>query len=192
MSLLILGLVLFLGTHSVSIFAEPLRNRLAARSEIGWKALYGVLSIVGIVLIAKGYADARMTSSILYTTPQWMSHVMAVLMLPVFVLFFAPYLPGRISTATKHPQLVAVKLWALSHLLVNGSVADVVLFGSFLAWAVVDRISLKRRTPRSVPGLPKANGNDFIAILLGLIIYVAFTLWLHERLIGVSPFGAMG
>ena len=192
MSLLILGLVLFLGTHSVSIFAEPLRDRLAAKSEFGWKAFYGVMSIVGIMLIAKGYADARMTSSILYTTPAWMSHVMALLMLPVFILFFAPYLPGRISTAARHPQLVAVKLWALSHLLVNGSVADVVLFGSLLAWAVVDRISMKRRTQRPLPGLPKANGNDFIAILLGLITYVAFTLWLHERLIGIAPFGAIG
>lgn len=192
MTTLILGLVLFLGMHSISIVAEPLRNSLAAKSELGWKAIYGIVSLVGIVLIARGYADARMTSAILYTTPQWMSHVMALLMLPVFILFFAPYLPGRISTAAKHPQLVAVKLWAVSHLLVNGSVADIVLFGSFLAWAVVDRISLKRRTQRPLPGLPKANGNDFIAILLGLVTYVAFTLWLHERLIGVAPFGPMG
>ena len=192
MTTLILGLVLFLGMHSISIVAEPLRNRLAAKSELGWKAVYGLVSIAGIVLIAQGYADARMTSAILYTTPQWMNHVMALLMLPVFILFFAPYLPGRISTAAKHPQLVAVKLWALSHLLVNGSVADIVLFGAFLAWAVIDRISLKRRTPRPLPGLPKANGNDFIAILLGLVTYVAFTMWLHERLIGVAPFGPMG
>lgn len=192
MTTLILGLVLFLGMHSISIVAEPLRDKLAEKSELGWKAVYGIVSLVGIVLIARGYADARMTSAILYTTPQWMSHVMALLMLPVFILFFAPYLPGRISTAAKHPQLVAVKLWAVSHLLVNGSVADVVLFGSFLAWAVVDRISLKRRTQRPLPGLPKANGNDFIAILLGLVTYVAFTLWLHERLIGIAPFGPMG
>lgn len=192
MTTLILGLLLFLGMHSISIVAEPLRDKLAAKSELGFKAIYGLVSIAGIVLIANGYADARMTSSILYTTPQWMNHVMALLMLPVFILFFAPYFPGRISTAAKHPQLVAVKLWAVSHLLVNGSVADLVLFGSFLAWAVVDRISLKRRAPRPVPGLPKANGNDFIVILLGLITYVAFTLWLHERLIGIAPFGAMG
>ena len=192
MTTLILGLLLFLGMHSISIVAEPLRNKLAAKSELGFKAIYGLVSIAGIVLIANGYADARMTSSILYTTPQWMNHVMALLMLPVFILFFAPYFPGRISTAAKHPQLVAVKLWAVSHLLVNGSVADIVLFGSFLAWAVVDRISLKRRAPRPVPGLPKANGNDFIVVLLGLITYVAFTLWLHERWIGIAPFGAMG
>lgn len=192
MTTLILGLVLFLGIHSISIVAEPLRDKVAAKSELGWKAFYGLVSIAGIVLIAKGYADARMTSSVLYTTPQWMNHVMALLMLPVFILFFAPYLPGRISTAAKHPQLVAVKLWAVSHLLVNGSAADVVLFGSFLAWAVADRISLKRRTQRPLPGLPKANGNDFIAILLGLVTYVAFTLWLHERLIGIAPFGPMG
>ena len=192
MTLLILGLVLFLGTHSISIFADPLRDSLAAKSEIGWKAIYGLLSLAGIVLVAKGYADARMTSAILYTTPAWMSHVMAVLMLPVFILFFAPYLPGRISTAAKHPQLVAVKLWAFSHLLVNGSVADVLLFGSFLAWAVVDRISLKRRATRSVPGLPEANRNDVIVVILGLLVYVAFVKWLHLNLIGVAPFAPMG
>ncbi len=133
-----------------------------------------------------------MTSVILYTTPQWLNHVMAVLMLPVFILFFAPYLPGRISAAAKHPQLVAVKLWAFSHLLVNGSVADVLLFGSFLAWAVVDRISLKRRAPRAVPGLPEANRNDVIVVLIGLLAYVAFVKWLHLNLIGVAPFGPMG
>ena len=192
MSLLILGLVLFLGIHSISIFADPLRNKLAAKSELGWKAFYGLLSLAGIVLVAKGYADARMTSAILYTTPHWLNHVMALLMLPVFVLFFAPYLPGRISAATKHPQLVAVKLWAFSHLLVNGSVADVVLFGSFLAWAVADRISLKRRAQRALPGLPEANRNDVIAVLIGLLAYVAFVKWLHQNLIGVAPFGPMG
>ncbi|MDJ0918506.1 MAG: NnrU family protein [Woeseiaceae bacterium] len=192
MTLLILGLVLFLGTHSISIFADPLRNSLAAKSEVGWKAIYGLLSLAGIVLIAKGYADARTTAAVLYTTPVWMSHVMALLMLPVFILFFAPYFPGRIKAAAKHPQLVAVKLWAFSHLLVNGSVADVVLFGSFLAWAVVDRISLKRRAPRSVPGLPEAGRNDVIVVILGLLVYVAFVKWLHMNLIGVAPFVPMG
>ena len=189
MTLLIAGLILFLGTHSVSIFAEGFRNRVAAKSEIGWKAVYGLLSIVGFVLIIRGYADARLTASILYTPPGWLKHVASLLLLPVFVLFLAPYLPGRIKTATKHPQLIAVKLWALAHLLVNGSVADLLLFGSFLAWAVVDRISLKRRATRAVPAAPAGAINDVILVAFGFGAYAVFALWLHARWIGVAPFG---
>jgi len=185
---LVVGLLLFLGTHSISIFAEDFRDRMAARSEIGWKAVYGLLSLVGIVLIVRGYADARLDTAMLYATPIWLRHVAALLMLPVFGLFFAPYFPGRIKTAAKHPQLVAVKLWALAHLLVNGTVADVVLFGAFLAWAVVDRISMKRRAPRAVIGAPPSGKNDVILVVLGLAAYVAFALWLHAAWIGVAPF----
>ncbi len=189
MAVLILGLVLFLGMHSVSIFAEGLRNRFAAKSEIGWKAFYGIVSLVGLWLIVRGYGAARLEPTVLYVPPTWLRHLVALLMLPVFVLFFAPYLPGRIKAATKHPQLVAVKLWAFSHLLANGTVADVVLFGSFLAWAVLDRISLKRRTPRPLPGAPASPMNDVIAVVVGLAAYAGFAFWAHKAWIGVSPFG---
>lgn len=192
MTNLVLGLLLFLGIHSVSIVAEPLRNRLAAKSELGWKLVYALVSLAGLVLLSKGYAEARLTTTVLYTTPAWMSHVVALLMLPVFILFFAPYFPGRISRAAGHPQLVAVKLWAVSHLLVNGSVADLVLFGSFLTWAVVDRISFKRREQRPLPGLPTSGTNDVIVTVLGLAAYAGFAMWLHAMLIGVAPFGGMG
>ena len=149
-----------------------------------------VLALVGIVLIVRGYADARLDPTLLYTTPVWMRHLAALLLLPVFILFFAPYLPGRIKTATKHPQLIAVKLWAVSHLLVNGMLADVILFGAFLAWAVADRISLKRRTPRGLPvEIPASGINDVILVILGLVTYVVFAMWLHTMLIGVAPFG---
>ena len=189
MEKLILGLVLFLGVHSVSIFAAGFRNAMAAKSELGWKAIYGIVSLLGLWLIIKGYADARTTTTFLYHPPMWLKHLSAVLMLPVFVFFFAPYFPGRIKTALKHPQLVAVKLWAVAHLLVNGTVADVVLFGSFLAWAVVDRISLKRREPRPVPGMPAGAANDVIVIVVGLAAYGLFAMVLHQRWIGVAPFG---
>ena len=160
MALLILGLVLFIGMHSTSIVADDFRNRMAAKSGLGWKAFYGIVSIVGLVLIVKGYAAARMDPTVLYIPPVWLKHVAALLLLPVFILFFAPYFPGRIKAATKHPQLVAVKLWAVAHLLVNGTVADVILFGSFLVWAVVDRISMKRRVERPVPSAPAKGIND--------------------------------
>ncbi len=184
MTTLIAGLVLFLGMHSISIVAAPLRDSLAAKSELGWKALYSIVSIVGFVLIINGYSEARIGADVLYTTPRWLWHVAAFLMLPTFILFLAPYFPGRISTAAKHPQLVAVKLWAFSHLLINGSVPDVILFGSLLVWGVIDRISMKRRETRSVPGLPKTAANDAIIVVLGLGLYVATVLWLHERFIG--------
>jgi uncharacterized membrane protein len=107
-------------------------------------------------------------------------------MLPVFPLLFAAYLPGRIKTATKHPMLAAVKIWATAHLLVNGTLGDVLLFGSFLAWAVVVRISLKRRVVEPVPSAPPSRYNDLIAVLLGLLVYALFIYRLHALLIGVS------
>lgn len=189
MALLLIGLALFLGIHSISIFAEGFRNRMAAKSELGWKAVYGLVSLVGILLIVRGYADARLEPTLLYVTPTWLRHVSALLMLPVFIFFFAPYFPGRIKAVTKHPQLVAVKLWAASHLLVNGMLADVVLFGGFLVWAVADRISMKRRAPRAVPRLPQIGMNDAIVVVVGLAAYLAFALWLHIAWIGVAPFG---
>jgi uncharacterized membrane protein len=189
MALLILGLVLFIGIHSTSIVAEDFRNRMAAKSELGWKAFYGIVAIVGIVLIVKGYAAARMETAVLYTPPTFVKHIALTLMLPAFILFLAPYFPGRIKAWTKHPMLVSVKLWAVAHLLANGTVADVVLFGSFLAWAVVDRISMKRRVERPVPSVKPKGVNDVLVVFAGLGIYLTFLLWLHELWFGVSPIG---
>jgi uncharacterized membrane protein len=109
-------------------------------------------------------------------------------MLPVFPLIFAAYLPGRISAALKHPMLAAVKFWALAHLITNGMLVDVLLFGGFLAWAVADRISFKHRQQPDLRTAPPSKANDAIAVIAGLIAYVVFALWLHVRLIGVYPF----
>ena len=185
---LLAGLALFFGMHSMSILALPLRDKFAAKSEIGWKLIYGVVSLTGLILMSRGYADLRLTPTILYVAPVWLYHVVAVLLLPTFILFVAPYFPGRISSVTKHPQLVAVKLWAVSHLLVNGTLADLLLFGSFLLWAVAVRISMKRRATRAVPAMPASKANDIIAVVLGLIVYAATVSWLHEMLFGVRPF----
>jgi uncharacterized membrane protein len=182
---LMLGIALFFGMHSVAIVAAPLRDRMAARSDAAWKAFYAIMSLVGIVLIARGYAELKHTPTLLYVTPAWMRHVTELLMLPVFAFFIAPYFPGRISKALKHPQLVAVKTWAVAHLLVNGMLADVLLFGSFLAWAVAARISMKNRTARPLPGAPESRFNDVIVVVLGLALYAAFVLVFHKMLIGV-------
>ncbi len=192
MTMLLLGLVLFLGMHSVSIFALGWRDAMAARSAVGWKAAYGVVSLVGLLLIIAGYGHSRMEGAHapLWVLPGFLNHLVALLMLPVFILFLAPYFPGRIKTAAKHPQLVAVKLWAFSHLLVNSTVPDLLLFGSFLAWAVVDRISMKRRPVREPAVVaPAAPANDIILVVVGLAAYVGFAFWGHVALIGVNPFG---
>jgi uncharacterized membrane protein len=186
MAQLIIGLLLFLGTHSLAIVSPGGRDRLAAKlGELPFKAIYGLLSIVGLVLIVRGYGDARLDPTLLYQPPDFLRHLTMLLMLAVFPGLLAAYFPGRIQAALKHPMLVAVKAWALSHLLVNGTLADVLLFGGFLAWAVADRISLKRRAPRDIPQLPGSKANDVIVIVGGLLLYGAFAFWLHPVLFGV-------
>jgi uncharacterized membrane protein len=190
MAWLILGMALFLGMHSVSIVAPGWRDaQVARRGELPWKGVYTVVSIVGFVLLVVGYGAARQSPVVLYDPPAWARHATLLLMLPVFPLFVATYLPGRIKAAVKHPTLVAVKLWAVAHLLANGTLADVLLFGGFLAWAVADRISMKHRVQRALPGAPPRPANDLIAIVAGLVLYGVFVTWGHRWLIGVSPLG---
>jgi uncharacterized membrane protein len=189
MLLLIVGLVLFIGVHSVVIVAPTLRaGTIHALGEGAWKGMYALVSLAGFVLICYGFGLARQAPLILYSPPAWLRYVAVILMLPVFPLFLAAYLPGRIKTAAKHPMLASVKFWAFAHLLTNGMLADVLLFGGFLVWAVADRISLKRRsTPRAPPGAPPGPWNDAIAVALGLAIYALLIGWAHVRLFGVSP-----
>lgn len=188
MTLLILGLVIFLGIHSVSIVAPAWRDaQFAARGEAAWKGAYSVIAGIGLVLLIYGYGLARQSPVVLYVPPTWLRHLALLLLVPVFPLFLAAYLPGRIKTVTKHPMLVATKLWAVAHLLANGTLADVLLFGGLLAWAVADRISLKRRPVRAIRAAPASPLNDVIAVVAGLALYAAFVLWLHQWLIGVSP-----
>jgi uncharacterized membrane protein len=190
MGMLVLGLALFLGTHSIAIAAPGLRDRGVARlGENGWKGVYAVLSLTGFLLLVYGFAMARHSPVVLYTPPHFLRHVTFLFMLPVFPLIFAAYLPGRIKSAMKHPMLSAVKFWAFAHLLSNGTLADVVLFGAFLAWAVLDRISVKRRAPPAPRAAPAGPFNDLIAVLLGLAVYGLFIGWAHRWLIGVSPLG---
>jgi uncharacterized membrane protein len=191
MILLILGLALFLGVHSVPMAAPAWRERTVARiGEIPYKALFAAASIAGFVLIVWGFGLAREAPVPLWAPPVWARHLTLLLMVPVFPLLLAAYLPGRIQSATRHPMLAAVKLWAVAHLIANGNLNDVLLFGSFLVWAVADRISLKRRVQPPVPGAPPSPANDVVAVLGGLALYAAFLFGLHRWLIGVSPLGA--
>ena len=191
MLLFIVGLVIFLGIHSVAIVSPTWREaQIALRGEKAWKGLYSVVSIVGFALLIYGYGLARQSPMVLYTPPTMLRHIALLLMLPVFPLLLAAYLPGRIKAAAKHPMLLAVKFWALAHLLANGTLVDLILFASFLAWAVLDRIAAKRRPkPRTIPGAPPSAANDAIALVGGLAIYALFLFWGHRWLIGVAPLG---
>jgi uncharacterized membrane protein len=191
MSLLVAGLILFLGVHSVSIVAPDWRQaQIARRGERTWKGVYALVSLAGLLLLIYGYGVARHAPVVLYTPPLALRHVALVLMIPVFPLFIAAYFPGRIQRSAKHPMLLAVKFWATAHLLANGTLADVLLFGGFLLWAVADRISVKRRAvPHAVPGAPPSPLNDLIAVIGGLVVYAAFLFWIHVRMTGVSPLG---
>jgi uncharacterized membrane protein len=187
MAYLVLGLVLFLGAHSIAMLAPAWRDRTAARLGNAWRGLYSLVSIAGFVAIIWGYGIARQNPVVLYTPPASTRYVTAVLMLPVFPLFVAAYFPGHIKRALQHPMLVAVMLWALAHLIATGTLVNVVLFGGFLAWAVADCISYRWRTQRPIHTAPPMRLNDLIAIVLGLAFYVVFAHWLHARWIGVPP-----
>ena len=186
MLILISGLLLFFAAHSVSIVNESWRNNVAGRiGEKAWMGLYSLISIAGFVLIVWGYGLARLEPVVIYVPPDWLRHLAMLLLVFVLPLLVATYFPGRISRAVKHPMLLATKVWAFSHLLMNGMLHDLFLFGAFLAWAVIDRISMKRREQRPLPGAPASPINDVIAVVAGLALYMAFVFKLHGWLIGV-------
>jgi uncharacterized membrane protein len=188
MLILTAGLLLFFASHSVAIVAPYWHDRMALHiGALEWKGLYAVISIAGFAAIIWGYGLARQSPVTLYAPPFWLRYATFVLMVPVFPLALAAYLPGKIKTATRHPLLAATKLWATAHLLSNGTLAAVLLFGSFLAWAVADRISLKRRAQAPIHTLPASSFNDAIAVIGGLALYILFVWRLHLWLIGVQP-----
>ena len=189
MTLLVLGLLLFLGTHAVSIARGP-RARLVARLGEGpFKLVYSLLSLVGLAVIAIGYGAYRRDAWMpLWDPPLWTRHLALTLVAVAFVCVAAAYLPGHIKARLKHPMLVGVKVWALAHLLANGDLGSLLLFGAFLAWAVIDRIAIKRRDEAAahLPEAPPAGWrNDLAAVAVGLAAWFVFARYLHPWLIGV-------
>jgi uncharacterized membrane protein len=190
LTILILGLAIFIGTH-VFVSLRDERARLIARlGELPYKGLFSLVSILGVVLIVYGFALYRRTGFVpAWSPPDFMRHVTAALMWPSFVFVAAAYIPGNIKRALKHPMLVGVKLWAFAHLLSNGDLGGIVLFGSILGWAVYDRISLKRRTDPGAPPIPVGDWkNDAVAIVVGTLVYLAVGFVFHP-LAGVPVFG---
>lgn len=190
MTLLIIGLIVFLGIHSCRMLAPDWRNRQVERLGTGgWKALFSVVALAGLVLIVMGYGQARMDPLVLWTPPAAMRHLALLLTVPAFVFLVAAYVPGNALRARLgHPMLIGVKTWAIAHLLANGTLADVLLFGSFLAWAVAG-FAVSRRRDRAAGVAPGASsgGATVMAVVLGLVLWVVFMFQLHFWLIGVSP-----
>ena len=189
---LVLGLVLFLGVHSTRIFADDWRSRQIVRlGEGAWKGLYSVASLAGFALLVWGYGQTRIDPVVIWDPPTWTRHLAALLMIPAFILVAAAYVPGnRIKAAVGHPMVAGVKVWAIAHLLSNGRLGDIVLFGAFLAWAVLDFRTSRRRDRADGRRYPVAGSSrTIIAVAVGLVAYGVFAAVLHARLIGVSPFG---
>ena len=188
---MIAGLVLFLGTHTLTT-QRALRARLiASMGEGTYEIVYSLVSAVGLALMVWGFARYRATGWIdVWQPPVAMKHITVALMLPAVILVTASYIRGRIYTTLKHPMLTGVKLWAAAHLLANGDLGSIILFGSFLAWAVFDRISLKRRKDAGGPPIPVGGAtNDLIAIAVGVIAYLALAFAFHPAVIGVAVVG---
>ncbi|HMI16063.1 MAG TPA: NnrU family protein [Bradyrhizobium sp.] len=189
---MILGLVLFFGVHTLTTQREMRAQVIAASGEGGYKIGYTLVSLLGFVLIVWGFAHYRATGMWeIWTPPTALKHLAVALMLPAVILVVASYIRGRIYTRLKHPMLTGIKLWAAAHLLANGDLGSIILFGSFLGWAVFDRISLKHRADSGAPPIPVGGpSNDLIAVAVGLVAYLALGFAFHPVVIGVPVFGA--
>jgi len=190
MTSLILGLIVFVGAHSFTMARRPRAEAIARLGECPYKGLYSLVSLIGLVLIIWGFGAYRAGGYIqVWNPPVWTRHLAIPLVWIAFVAFASAYLPGRIRRALKHPMLAALKIWALAHLLANGDLGSMLLFGALLAWAVAARISTKRRDEVLDHGGPAAAPagwrNDILAIVIGSLAFIVFLVWLHPVLIGV-------
>ena len=192
MGALILGLLLFLGMHSARIVADDWRSRwIARRGPMAWKALYTVVSLVGFGLIVWGYGQARLAPQVLWASPLWTRHLAGLLMLGALVLLVAAYVPrNSLKARLRHPMVLSVKVWALAHLLANNTQADLLLFGGFLVWAVLDFRSARRRDRAGAQRYPAGNAvATILTLLLGSALWALLAFWGHQQLFGVRPFG---
>jgi uncharacterized membrane protein len=192
MTILFIGLLIFLGIHSSRIFAETARQKfIAQRGENAWKGVYTVVSVIGLGLIIWGYSLARQQPIVLWNPPVATRHIAALLTLLAFILVASTYFKQSwMRVRFQHPMVLGVKVWALSHLLSNGTLADVLLFGGFLAWAVLCFIASKKRDRLLKTQYPTAQAKaTILAIVAGVIAWLVMALWLHGLLIGVKPFG---
>ncbi len=190
LAILLIGLAVFAGSHAFVTRRAARADLIKRMGEGPYKAVFSLVSALGIVLIVWGFAIYRASGFIeIWSPPTWTRHLALVLMWPATVLIVAAYIPGEIKRRLKHPMLAGVKLWAVAHLIANGDLGSIALFGGILAWAVYDRISLKRRTDAGGPPIPIGGwGNDLMAIIVGTLVYLALTFVFHPLVIGVPAF----
>ena len=192
MTILILGLILFLAPHSIRIVAEDWRTAQIARlGAMPWRLAYTLVSLLGLGLIIWGYGMARAAPQVLWHPPTGMRHAAALLTLFAFILLAAAYVPrNSILARVHHPMALGVTFWALAHLLANGTLADVLLFGSFLVWSKLAYLAARKRDRKNAVQYEAGTlGSTLATVGVGLIAYLAFAFWLHAWLIGVRPFG---
>jgi len=191
LAIMILGLAVFIGTHLVTTQRGTRAGLIARYGEGTYKTVYSVASAIGIVLIAWGFARYRAAGYIpVWDPPSWTRHVTVLLVWPAIIFFYAAYSPGRIKIMLKHPMLVGTKLWAVAHLISNGDLGSIILFGAILGWAVFDRITLKRRTDPGAPPIPVGGvRQDVMAVVIGTVIYLALGFLFHPYVVGVPAFG---
>jgi uncharacterized membrane protein len=195
LAIMIIGLAVFLGAHTL-VALRPQRAAVIARvGERPYRGLFSLVSLIGIILIGYGFARYRAAGYIdIWMPPRWTRHVTEALVWPAIVFVVAAYVPSQIKRVLKHPMLVGVKLWAVAHLLSNGDLGSIILFGSVLAWAVYDRIAVKRRVDAAAAPVAIAPSggyrNDFIVVVVGTLLYFALGFWFHPWVIGVPVFGS--
>ena len=192
MAALVLGLVLFLGVHSTRIVADGWRTAtMESFGEKEYKLLYSLIAIGGFVLVVWGYGLARQNPVVLWPpAPVWLRHVSSLLTLVAFVLVVAAYVPGNeIKARLRHPMVLGTKLWAFAHLIVNNTLADLVLFGGFLVWAILDFRSARKRERTLATRMTGVRSRTVLAVAIGVVVWAVFAFWLHRVLMGVSPLG---
>ena len=191
MGLLIIGLVLFIGAHVFVTLRGPRAAVIARIGEWPYKAIMALVSLVGLIVIGFGFGEYRATGWVdVWSPPRWTFYITQVLMWPASICVVAAYSRGNIWRSLKHPMLVGVKTWAVAHLISNGDLGSIVLFGSILAWAVYDRITLKRRADPGAPPIPVGGKrNDIIALVVGTILYLLLGLAFHPLVVGIPVFG---
>lgn len=191
LAVMVLGLVVFFAAHIFTTKREARAKAIARLGEGTYKILYSLVSLAGLALIVWGFAHYRAAGMVdVWNPPKALKHITVALMLPAVILVVASYIRGRIFAIVKHPMLAGVKLWAAAHLLANGDLGSIILFGSFLGWAVYDRISLKHRTDSGAPPIPVGGvTNDIIAVVAGVVAYLALAFAFHPVVIGVPVMG---
>ena len=189
LGIFLLGLAVFFATHIFVTFRAARADAIATLGLNGYRAVFGIVSIAGLALIVWGFGQFHAQAPQIWSPPAFMRHITVGLMLFAVIFLTAAFIPSHIKMKLKHPMLASVKTWALAHLLSNGDLASILLFGSFLAWGVYARIAAKRRGDLGAATAPAGWTNDIIVVVIGIVIYLALGYAFHPMVIGVPVFG---